>query len=498
MYVRLNDKAPSANKGLAVSSESPFPEHDPRPVRRVAAVHDFANFCKKLPSRTRLAIDTEFIAEDSYQPNLCLVQVAFDDELVVIDPFPLGSVRRFWEAIVQGGVEVVVHAGKVDLQFCRDATGQFPARVFDVQIAAGFLGFDYPAGLANILQKYLRTSVTKHETRTDWRRRPLSDRQIEYALNDVRYLLALRDVLEAELRAMGRLEWFYEEVKRQQEESQVEDGTQWRRVAGAAGLGRRELAIVKALWLWREEEAARRNVPARRVLRDDLLIELARRGSADPKRIYAVRGMTHQGIRRLVPLIAARIKNALDLPHEAWPEPNPRSGSSQSPIVGQFLYSALSSLCRERRIAVGLVGGTNDIRDWLSYKVSGEDRAQPLLARGWRAELIGDLLERLVSGQVALRIRDHSGDNPLELIVMSDEATTLEPPSLAAKNASTCSPCTSSMEEKDTSPVTTNGAQSPATANAGNGEESRARPDEVSTQIDAMQETQTLESSEAS
>lgn len=402
-----------------MSSEQVPDYEDRRPVRRIAAVHDFELLCKDIRHRSRLAIDTEFIAEDSYQPNLCLVQVAFDDELVVIDPFPLGSVRRFWEAIVEGNVETVVHAGRVDLQFCREATGRCPDRIFDVQIAAGFTGQDYPAGLANILQKYLRINVTKHETRTDWRRRPLSDRQIEYALNDVRYLLALRDRLEVELKVLGRYDWFTEEVYRQYTECRNDDTEQWRRLAGCAGFSRRELAILKELWHWREEEAARRNLPPRRILRDDLLIELARRGSGDPKRIFAVRGMTVRGVQRYVPEIAARIQRAINSPREDWPETINRAGASQSPILGQFLYAALASLCRKERIAVGLVGGTNDLRDWFSYYLSGEEGPPPLLARGWRASLIGNTLEQLLSGTAGLRIHNCLDENPLELVALS-------------------------------------------------------------------------------
>ncbi|ASV75676.1 Ribonuclease D [Thermogutta terrifontis] len=403
-----------------MNRESATGGEDRHPVRRIAAVNDFEIFCRELRERPRLALDTEFVAEDSYQPNLCLIQVAFDDELVVIDPFPLGSVRRFWEAIVEGNVEVVVHAGRVDLQFCYNAIGRFPDRVFDVQIAAGLTGLEYPAGLANILQKYLGISVTKHETRTDWRRRPLSDRQIEYALNDVRYLLPLRDRLEGELIRLNRLEWLKEEVQRQQQMAiQAEGEERWRRLTGYGGVSRRELAILRELWHWREQEAARRNVPPRRVLRDDLLVELARRASGDPKRILAIRGMSHHAVRHLVPMISACIRQAIALPPEKWPQLPNRPGVQQSPVVGQFLYSALASLCLKKQIAVGLVGGTNDLRDWLAYYLSGStDDSPPILAQGWRRELIGDTLQMLVTGRAALRIADPTADNPLELVFL--------------------------------------------------------------------------------
>lgn len=404
--------------------ETSFAKSSPSlPVRRIATVHDFERFCRELKQRKRLALDTEFIAEDSYQPNLCLIQLAFDDELVVIDPFPLGSVRWFWDALVEGEIETVVHAGRVDLSFCYMATGRLPARLFDVQIGAGFVGLDYPAGLANIIQAFVGVSVTKHETRTDWRRRPLSDRQIEYALNDVRYLLKTRDMIEEELRAAGRWEWFEEEIERHKLmiiQADDDFDERWRRVAGHRGMSRREMAVLKELWIWREEEAARRNWPARRVLRDDLLVELAKRGSSDPKRILAVRGMSSGLARHLVPLIAERIQRALSLPPEDWPDVPCRAGVSQSPVIGQFLYSALSSLCLRKKVAVGLVGGTNDLRDWYNYFMSQEREHPPLLAQGWRRELLGDMLERLVTGRAALRLGDLTSDNPLELVDIKD------------------------------------------------------------------------------
>ncbi|GAB4135930.1 ribonuclease D [Thermopirellula anaerolimosa] len=393
-----------------------------QPYRIISTPHDFQAFCRGLRDCPRLAIDTEFVAEDSYHPNLCLIQVALDHELVLIDPFPLGSVSAFWETIVHEDVETVVHAGQVDLQFCYFATGRFPPRVFDVQIAAGLAGTEYPSGLTNLIQKYVGDFSPQHETQSDWRRRPLSEWQIVYALDDVRFLLQLRDRLDNILEKLGRRSWLEEEVVRHQHDIQKRhESERWQRLAGHRALSARELAILRELWLWREERASYQNVPARRILRDDLLLELAKKKTGDVKRIMAVRGMNFRHLRPWIPEIAERIRRALAMPEENLPRPDHREGVSQSPLLGQFLFTALGGLCRQGDISVGLVGSTQDIRDWVSYRLGEANDEPPLLAQGWRRELIGDLFDRLLSGKAALRIRDARSDHPLELVELPDQ-----------------------------------------------------------------------------
>ena len=257
------------------------------------------DYSRRLAEAPSIAFDTEFVSENSYSPVLCLVQAAANGRLAVIDALAVGDMRPFWEAIVAEGHQTVVHAGRGELEFCLQATGRLPERLFDVQVAAGLTGIEYPAGFGALVQKILGQSSPKHETRTDWRRRPLSKRQIEYALDDAVHLHPMCEALEARLRELGRLEWMEEEMADWKEELHRAAGQErWRRVSGQAGLDARSLAIVRELWKWRDAEARRRDQPARRVLRDDLLVELARRQTADVKRIRAVRGMERGDLLR--------------------------------------------------------------------------------------------------------------------------------------------------------------------------------------------------------
>jgi ribonuclease D len=189
----------------------------------------------------------------------------------------------------------------------------------------------------------------------------------------------------------------------------------WRRVSGSAGLDARSQAVVRELWKWRDAEARRRDQPARRVLRDDLIIELARRQTAEEKRIRAVRGMERGDLVRRVGEIASAIRRAMALPEEQCPPRAPREPSPQLSVLGQFLFAALGSICRQAQLSPNLVGGPNDIRDLLAYRAGGPDEARrrPRLASGWRQEFIGRLFENLLAGKVAIRVVDPQSDQPL-------------------------------------------------------------------------------------
>jgi ribonuclease D len=193
----------------------------------------------------------------------------------------------------------------------------------------------------------------------------------------------------------------------------------WRRVSGNSGLDPRSLAIVHELWKWREDEARRRDQPVRRVLRDDLIVELAKRQTADVKRIRAVRGMERGDLARRLEQIASCIERAMARPAEQCPPRHPRQATPQLSVLGQFLFAALGSVCREANLAPNLVGGPNDIRDWIGWRLSGDDNRKsghvPKLAAGWRAEFVGRLFDDLLSGKTAIRIGDPAAEHPLIL-----------------------------------------------------------------------------------
>ena len=385
--------------------------------RDITTDEQLREYCRDLAHAKSISFDTEFVSEHTYRPVLCLIQVAADGALAVIDPIAIGDVTPFWEAIVAPGHETIVHAGRGELEFCLLAIDRWPERLFDVQIAAALAGAEYPAGLGSLISKFLGQPPPKHETRTDWRRRPLPKRQVEYAINDARFLQPLRDAIHAKLSESGRLGWLNDEMESWRGDI-VRSLSQerWRRVSGNSGLDARTLAVVRELFYWRDGEAKRRNQPARRVLRDDLIVELARRGSADVKHIQAVRGMERGDLQRRMGEMAAAIQRGLDMPEAECPVRPSRERVPELSVLGQFLFAALGSISREAQLAPNLVGTPSDIREWMAFR-SRKNREThdnpPQLARGWRAEFVGRLFEDLLAGKLSVRIDDSTSDHPL-------------------------------------------------------------------------------------
>ncbi|MFZ5828478.1 MAG: ribonuclease D [Planctomycetota bacterium] len=374
------------------------------------SLEDYCGLLRKAPW---IAIDTEFVAEHTFRPVLCLVQVATSEGLAVIDGLTVSDLAPFWEVLVNPGHVTVVHAGRGEVEFCLSATGSPPEGLFDVQVAAGMAGMEFPAGYGTLVSRLLGEPSKKHETRTDWRKRPLSSRQVEYALQDVMHLDPLRRLLEERLESLGRRAWFAEEMQNWLAEiAHAASDERWRRVSGNSGLDARQLAVVRELFRWRDAEAQRRDQPARRVLRDDLIVELARRQSSDPKHIRALRGLERGDLTRHMPSLSAAIQRALDLDPEELPRRPPREQTAQLSVLGQFLFAALGSLCRRAQLAPALVGSPNDVRDWIGWR-EGALAREPKLARGWRKEFIGKLFDDLLSGRKVVRVADPRSESPL-------------------------------------------------------------------------------------
>jgi ribonuclease D len=376
---------------------------------------ELRQYCDELAQAESIGLDTEFVAEDTFRPVLCLVQVAAAGRLAIIDPLGIEDFTPFWETLARPGHVTIVHSGRGEVEFCLQAIGRFPAELFDVQLAAGLVGREYPAGYCSLVSRLLGEALSKHETRTDWRRRPLSPRQVDYALDDVRYLHPLRARLGARLVQLGRRAWMDEEMAAWQEEiHRATTEERWWRVSGNANLGGRALAIVRELWRWRHAEAERRNKPPRQILRDDLIIELAKRQSADIKHIQALRGMEWGRLRSQLAEISQCIHRGLETPEKDFARPAYRETPPQLAMLGQFLSSALGSICRQAHLAPSLVGTPSDVRELILYRTAAENNPEPpLLARGWRADVVGRLFEDLLEGKKAIRIGDPMSEHPL-------------------------------------------------------------------------------------
>ena len=368
-----------------------------------------------------IGFDTEFVSEYSYHPQWCLGQLSTPQGITLVDPLGLHEPARFWQWLAAFPGRVIVHAGRAEYDFCLRFAGEGPRDWFDIQIAAGLVGTEYPLSLRRIVETWTRNTLGKGETRTDWRRRPLSRRQLEYACQDVRPLKNVHDALRSELRKRDRERWYAEEIEAWRRNRQADwKAVGWHRLSGAGQLSGRQRAVAKALWEWREDQARRQNILPRRVLRDDLIIELAKWESPDPKRVRTLRGMEWRRVARKLGEICRVIDEALQLPPSEWPElpaNSPRLELANQ--LPQFLYMAISSVCIEAGVAPSLAATVHDVRELIAHHLHGTDAstsdALPRLARGWRAALIGCVVEDLLAGKLAIRIDDPWSDHPITI-----------------------------------------------------------------------------------
>ena len=375
----------------------------------------------------RFAFDTEFVSEETFEPVLCLVQVATRGRLALVDAMAVRDLAPFWGVVTDPAVEVVMHAAGEDLRICRLRTGTLPGRVFDVQIAAGLVGFGHPLSLGNLVGQTLGIVVAGGETRTDWRRRPLSPGQIRYALDDVRHLLDIADLLRDRLEESGRTPWAEEEFA--DFLAQIEsrgDEDRWRRLPGVHQLNRRGLEVARRLSEWRQEDARRANRPLRQVLRDDLLVAIAKRQPAGRRDLEALRDFNRPALLGRAAEILAVIAEAQRVPAEQLPEPAERreEGPGQSMVVS-LLAASLTQCCAQQQVAPGLVGTTGDLKELIRWHTEGRPEPhRPALVRGWREAVCGRTLLDVLSGRRALRVVDPLADVPVALEPLEGPAST--------------------------------------------------------------------------
>jgi ribonuclease D len=364
----------------------------------------------------RFGFDSEFVSEDTFEPVLCLIQVATRERLAVIDPQAVRDLVPFWDLVHDPSLEVVMHAAGEDMRICLLRTGAVPRRIFDVQIAAGLVGYSYPLSLVNLVFQALRVSLPGSETRTDWRRRPLSAGQLRYALDDVRYLLPLADHIGSELRQMGRTDWAEAEFADfLADVANRADAERWRRLPGLHQLSRRGLETARRLSAWREGEASRQNRPLRQVMRDDVLLAIAKRQPSSRRDLEALRDFNRPGLLGKSQAILAVLDEARAVPEAHLPQPQQRpDDSSGASTVASLLSAALAQHCTQNKVAASLVANVSDLRHLIRWYLDGRlAHDRPRLLKGWRGELCGALLLEVLQGRRTFRVVDPSSEFPV-------------------------------------------------------------------------------------
>jgi ribonuclease D len=351
----------------------------------------------------RCALDTEFVWEKTYAPVLCLVQIAIAQRLAVVDPLRGAPLEAVAKLVADGSVIKAMHAPGADLTGFALHFGTGADGVFDTQLAAGFAGHGGSLSLERMLDQSLGVRLKHAEGFTDWSKRPLTDVQVAYAADDVRHLLAAMDALELRLAGQGRDRWAREEMRRRSGPGAqlIQDPDQaWRRVAGRGKLRGEQLTALVAVAAWREREARRRDIPTSWLVRDPTLIELARRRPRTAQEAQEVRGLQLKRGPQLDGLLETLAgadgpapERAVELPAEL---------RNRIKVLLPLASSVLQAACAQAGIASELVATRDDLESLIRVVAEGGDD-HPLL-EGWRRELAGDALLRLLRGQVAISV----------------------------------------------------------------------------------------------
>lgn len=370
--------------------------------RWVADQGEFENLLVELAAQPRYAIDTEFHRERTYYPKLALIQLAWGGQIVLIDPLavdltPIGS-------LFHSPALAVFHAAQQDLDVLTQVCGVIPNRMFDTQLAAGFTGYSTPS-LLSLLQAELGVFASKGDRLTDWLRRPLTGDQQVYAAGDVAHLLELHDRLTAKLTSLGRLEWALEacEELRVRPTGAIDPEHAWLRLKDVRTLKAKARGVAQSVAAWRERRAAAADIPVRQVLPDLAILGISQKHPRTTAELAQARGVDERHSRggfadEILKAVHLGLERDVELPVSETDELD----RSLRPAV--TLVSAwVSEVARAQRIDTALLATRSDIVSLLR----GDPDAR--LAQGWRGELLGDGVRRLVAGHAGLTFDGRGG-----------------------------------------------------------------------------------------
>jgi len=360
-----------------------------------------------------MAIDTEFMTERRYQPMLCLAQVALRDSSAaqgvrteVLDPLDGAIPEPLAAALADPAVEVVVHAGRQDVALLKRTWRTQVANVFDTQVAAGFLGHGTQESYRSLVRRVLGVRIASAESFTRWDRRPLTDGQLRYALEDARHLLELGEALEGELERAGRLGWAKEECRWLETVSdEREPDALFARLSGVARLKPPAQAIARELVEWREAVARDIDRNAGSVLPDHVLVEVARLAPRDRRALSDVRGLPEATLHRRAGGLLEAIARGARRPAPTLPPTRPPATAADAPLAA-LLGAVVRHRALEARVGAGLIATQDELVQLVSSVRRDEDPRRLRTLQGWRAELVGQELLEVLDGSRAVSVAD--------------------------------------------------------------------------------------------
>lgn len=361
-------------------------------------------FVKRCCTSPYMAIDTEFLREKTYYARLCLIQVAIEGEVAIIDPFAIKDITLLNDALTSPDVVKIFHASSQDIEILYHETGVVPRPVFDTQIAAALLGKSQQASYSSLVSSYCSVNLPKKDSFTDWSQRPLKDSQIRYAADDVVYLPQIYYDMVEVLNEKNRLHWLdeaFEEIS-SPEKYEIKPEERYRKLRRVNQLNAQQMAAAREFAAWRELKAQKINVPRKWIVSDEQIVEACRREARTIDELFMVRGMRESLRAEDARQAVACIKKGLSCPKEQLPQVHEKPKNEHNvDIVVDLMNAVVHLRARENHIAPQTLAP----QAGLMKLARGHDDECELL-KGWRYKVIGKELKELLKGKFSLRIAD--------------------------------------------------------------------------------------------
>jgi ribonuclease D len=369
----------------------------------ITTTEALAAFCARLAKHDFVTVDTEFLRETTYWPELCLIQMAGPEDEGIVDPLAKGiDLKPFFDLMADASVIKVFHAARQDIEIVVKLGDLVPHPLFDTQVAAMVCGFGESISYDQLVSRITGAPIDKSSRFTDWSRRPLSDKQLDYALADVTHLRDVYLELVSRLEAAGRGDWVADEMAVLESRStyEIEPEDAWKRLKMRVKKPV-ELCVLQHVAAWREREAKARNVPRGRVIKDDALYEIAQQQPKDAEALSRLRTIPRGWERSQQGATLVEIVNeALETPKDAMPRlPRQKQAPEGAQASIELLRVLLKLTVEKENVAAKIIANSDDLE---AIAVDGEAADVPAL-QGWRRELFGERALKLIRGELALR-----------------------------------------------------------------------------------------------
>jgi ribonuclease D len=368
----------------------------------ITTTHDLAAACDRLSRHAFITVDTEFLRESTYYPQLCVLQMASTDEAIIVDTLAEGiDLQSFFDLMANENVLKVFHAARQDIEIVWHRAGLIPHPIFDTQVAAMVLGYGDSISYDQLVQRITGDAIDKSNRFTDWTRRPLTQAQLDYAVSDVTHLREVYKKLSADLAKRGRTEWLNEEmgILCSPDTYRMDPDNAWQRLRARVRKPK-ELAVLIEVAAWREREAKTRDVPRGRILKDDLVADIAVQAPISVERLASLRALPKgfekskwgQEIPDLVKKALARDPKTLPVIERAKPAAN-------GTAIVEMLKVLLRMTSERHAVASKVIATVDDLE-----RIAADDNADIPALKGWRRELFGEKALAMKAGRLALAI----------------------------------------------------------------------------------------------